>query len=629
MPDVKLGTLELVLAKDSKGVRAFQFLHAPDEPGEPGRIGTIVFDQLHHGLGAELSLTADRYQANLSASPPSAWVPGSLFSAGTLADTASGDIDHTQAEIEILTTAPPSVAVGSFQWKGDVYFTLPRRVIKVAAGDGLITTVFTPSMTTLLSGQPAFYNGNWWVGLVDSSVDPGESAGHVFFDTDLDTWTEFSGVGDAEVSFFFALHAGIFALEVNGLGATRAWDLKFTDAGAPHLGTAWVDIVTNRPTPQATGIHSLGRFILVFGDAGEIVAVADAPPVKSLVSRGVFADDDPLFGHTSRPWGADLFLPSRRGMSAVNIDRLAARDVTPPNIQGVLGDRQFLPRALIPMGPDMLVGTRNEPQAGANHSGSILIVRRYPEGVFYNLVRDTFVSAALGNADVYAMEYIPNSGKLTILFGNTTGSRVKVLYLPNEKLGKPSTFLPSSQLVTSDTYGPFPGRKLALQVRGFYPAATTNSVAVGVIPDRGVAVAAGTVSAVGPFVLTGARIVGSTFALELDLPAGVGAEWPRLLLPIMLDYVEEPRAGDRIRIAVEAPVGSRRVDSGGDSVEKVLKDIRDLRNSSSTVTLELLDVAGAPSTFTVLVEAVSSVEERPMLKREFPSAVAFVDLRVV
>ena len=603
MPDIKLGTLELTLAKDSKGVRAFQFLHAPDEPGEPGRVGTIVFDQLHHGIGAELSLVADRYSPE-NAVPPSTFEPGILRSGSTPVSLATGEtIEQAVGDI----VHQPS----SFQVGGDVFFVLPRKVVRSVGGTATPTTVFTPSASNILSGEAALYDGEYWFGIQSEVTD--QALGHVHFDGT--TWVEQLGGLDNKATMFLAVHGGMFAL----VRSAQGWFLQFTDAASPTLATDWVSIALNLRSPIVTAIKALGRFILVLGQDGEVVMVADAKPVKSLVPQGTLAESDVAFGHGAKPWGADLLIQSERGLYALNLDRLAGRDVSPLNIQGHMGKRRFRPSALTPMGLDMLVGTRQ----GTDDAAAILVLRRYPEGVFYNHVIDVLFPVS-GNR-VRAMEYL-DTGILTYLHGGTGATgRIEFVRLSDSDGAKPS-IINTSVLLTSSAYGPFTGRKLSLQVRGFYGEATTAAAELKVVPDRETAVSAGTFNAAGPFTLTGARVVGTVFALEITLPSD--AVWPRLLLPLMLDYVEEPRAGDRIRIAVEAPVGQRRVDAGGVSAEKFLKDLRDLRNNSTTITLELLDVAGTPSTFAVLVEAVSSVEERPMLKREFPSAVAFVDLRV-
>ena len=825
MPDVKLGNLELVLAKDSKQVRAFQFLHAVDEPGEPGRVGTIVFDQLHHGPGAELALAADRYIAS-NDTPPNTFVPGVLSAADdALKISKSGGGDDTGSTGQIQNRLRPS----SFQSDGDVYFVLYNQVLKVPNGTGDWTVDFAPT-TKRLEGVPAFYGGKYWLGLADLSQ---VSRGHVHFDGFA--WTENELSADNDASFFLTVHGGLFCVERTSL--TGAWKLKFSDAANPELDVDWVTIVT-RPGPWPTGIASLGRFILVFGEEGEVIAVSDAPPVKNLVEPGLLSGLDKGFAHGSRRWGSDLMVLSDRGLFALNIDRLAGKDVSPINVQGHLGNILARPTAVAPFGADFLVGMREE---------GIWLLRRYPEGVFYNhLLNAKGLGLTHPLRAVRAMEYLQDTGVLTVLIGTTEreGSggaarggpgegRIASINVPDIAGSPPGGFAAASTLDTSSAYGPFAGRKLALQVRGVYPEVTLNPATISVIPDLGSPTVAGTLTAKGPFALVGARVVGTTFGLRAVLPAGVenmiigagtsgsgtgatvsfihnistggvgsvillvyvsvdnvaadfisaayagsamtlidtivqggvalylfahfapatgagtvvvtpasagsnvsagavhltgaaltnvlgpganvrgtgltptitvktapdevvvagmavvdpaartvapgtsetesweellttttswgatqsgdnggviaptisGAgtpshvlmgvsvrpnwEWPRLLLPLMLDYAEEPRAGDRIRIAVEAPAGQRRADAGGVSVEKFLKDLRDLRNSSSTITLTLLDVAGAPSTFTVLVEAVSSVEERPALKREFPSAVAFIDLRVV
>ncbi len=828
MPDVTLDALDLRLARNKGGVRGISFLHAVDEPGEPGRVGTIVFDQLHHGIGNELSVQADRYSPSSLAvfAGPSALahVPGALYTSGTAPFLGGG------ANQGSVIRADSRSHASSFQSGGDVYFVLPAegapqgagKVIKIQGGDGVVSTVITLNLAEHFSGVPVFYDGDWWIGVVD---DAGTATAHVQFDVAADTWAKNSAGGDKDVSFFLAVHGGLFSLE----DQSATWDLDFTDAAAPVLDTAWSGIVSGKRVPDLTAMYALGRFVLIFGSDGQVIAVADAPPVKSLVPAGVLSDNDPFFGHGAKQWGSDLIVPSDRGLYALNIDRLAGRDVSPLNLQGALGERPFRPSVVTPMGADLLVGTHSD----GGEQGNVLVLRRYPEGVFYNHLTGISITGMLTPSRVAAMEYMPVTGKLVMLIGNEYESRVVVLYLPDIRFRRPAV-QQISRLRTSTTFGPFPGRKLALQVRGVYPKATTNAVAIRVAPDLGAATLAGNVSAVGPFNLTGARVVGTTFGLLIDMPVGVGdvvtdaavvdtgdaspittsytvptasdrhmlvavsqssllgapsvtfngvsmvnlgresdgidgtivlfglknpdegthdvvvtfsfttktvvgiisfsntdpdapigpvvtsegaslspslsvetapgevvlaavdvndalarllapggdetqvweaqqggapfttgygstqdgadgglisptisgsgtpqwemigvsirpnREWPRLLLPLMLDYTEEPRAGERIQILVEIPTGPRLRDAGNEAVEKVLSDIRALRDGT-TKTFTLIDAAGTPSTFTVLVEQIDSNESTLSAHpfREFPEARAVVTLRVV
>ena len=394
MPDITLDTLDLRLARNKGGVRGISFLHAVDEPGEPGRVGTIVFDQLHHGLGNELAVQADRYIPDASANPPLMYVPGS--------------------ELPVEEAASFTHA-SSFQHDGDVYFVLPRQVLKVLAGDGLVTVVFTPTGDRRLSGVPAFYDGDFWIGLVD---DIGVDDGHAHFDTSADVWNENIAGADRKSTHFFTVHGGMFSMLRQT--APPLWNLGFTDATDPDLDVDWSTIVPNRRGSVVTAMHALGRFVLVFMEDGQIVAAADAPPVKSLSPPGVLSDNDPFFGHGARQWGADLIVPGARGLLALNIDRLAGRDVSPRNIQGALGDRTFRPSsAMTPFGPDLLVGTFSDDGGPIDHVGSILVLRRYPEGVFYNFLADITITGVLRPSHIAAMEYIADSGKLTMLEAST------------------------------------------------------------------------------------------------------------------------------------------------------------------------------------------------------------------
>lgn len=632
MPDVRLDTLDLRLARTKGGVRGFQFLHALDEPGDPGRVGTIVFDQLHHGLGAELSLQADRYRPNQPL-PPIAYIPGMVMSAGpTTGPLLDAGASAVTPFVHNLITAPSSFNDGN-----DVFLVLAREVIRVPLGTGTWVSVRDVTGTTGISGgigPVVRYDGEWWAGLFDGV---GLAIAHMH-SVDGITWTLETAGTDKEANFFLPVHGGMFAVQVTtAASSSRAeWKLSFTDANAAGaiLDANWVDIVTLRNHPVPTGMAAVGRYVLIFGADGSIVAVADAPPVKTLMEGPSPVLNDRDFGTNNLFWGSDLMATSNRsGLLALNLDRLAGREVNPASIQGFLGRRRFRPFTISPMGPDLLVGTRGI----TDDEASILLLRRYPEGVFYNQIRD--VSATIGSGlpsgqAVMAMEYLNLTGILTFLVGGTVGSqfgRIGYVRMPFLDGSAPTSFAASAVLETSHTYGPFPGRKLALQVRGFYPEATTNATEISVIPDMGAAVSAGAVTAAAPFALSGARVVGSTFALQLDLPAGVGSEWPRLLLPLMLDYIEEPRAGDRIRLIIEVPTGQRRRDAGGDAVENALNSLRALRNSSSTVTLTLHDVAGTPSSFTVLVEKVDANESTLAAHpyREYPEAVAVIDLRVV
>lgn len=624
MPDVKLHNTELTLSKNKEGAQALAFLSGVDEPGDYGRVDTIIFDDLHRGLGNELVATADRVRAEGvgadSAESFSTWKPGILMGSGQFANSSPPLTDRGPGE-------NVRVVASSFLHGGDPYFILPKRAVTgTNGGDGTWSSVHTT--TDYMSGPAAFYGGVWFIGLQTTA---GYSAGHVEFDGSA--WATKVGGSDLKANFFKVVHGGMFSIREESDG----WDLRFTDDTPANatLDANWVIIVANQRGTQPTALEAIGRYVVVFGQWGEIILVADAPPVKSLMPRGFLADDDTTFANGAQMWGADLVFPSRWGLQALNIPSMAIRDISPTRLQGALGRRLFRPSAIASMGADLLVGTYSaavlKPSV-ANDIPSLLLLRNYPEGPSYTHLTELNVALFAGAYRVQALAYAPTTGVVSMLIGDTAGieSYVYLYYMPSEANAKPKEAAGTSAIRLSSSYGPSPGRKLALQVRGWYADHAGLGTTIDVIADVDTLVEAGAVATNGPFTLTGARVLGDAFGLrlKLDLIAEGSDNFPRFILPLMLDYAEEPRSGDRIQIGVEVPTGPRRGDAGVDAPTELLATLQALRGGT-TRTFSMLDPAGASASWTVIVEGVDLAGGGPKRMREFPEATIVVTMRVV
>jgi len=628
------------LAAHTSGSLGIDYVNHPEEPGTPGRVGTIVFDDLFKGIGGELADNGDRRRYNTNAmgmavSAP-AWthVPGLALAPGLTTQLTGGPA---------LGFEP---VVCSFQWNDNVFFVMQTRVLQIAplAGTWTVMAGSTLGSGRVYTGQPALFGKYIKVGIETAAAD-GVSDGFANYNTVTNTWAfEFTAAGRTIASFFLAANGGLYKLlrgKVTPTDATApedVWALYFTQSKDAYAEGNYSSIVNDVLSPRATGLAVFGRFILVFNRRGEVQMVGEALPIKSLVQQGLLVENDDLFGHGCRPWGADLIIPSSSGrLFALNLDSLGIRDIGVAPIQGTTGRSAFAAHSTCNYGADLVVGTRGLITGIADMFPALLLLKNYPENVGprYNPIAQT-ASVASQEGRVSAMEFVNNSKEIIWIVADGTHSTEIFKTKVADLLGRDPSFpfggiFQAGALRTADAHGQFPGRKLALGVRGAAAiAASVGSYTLKVFADfSNTPATAGSVSAAGPFYLSGARPVGASFSLGVEFPTrGVGDDWPRLNLPLYLDYMELPRTGDRIKLLIEASSVTRRLAEQSLSKEEILAALRALRDGA-TRTLEFLGAAGTPAAFTVLIESVTATDANPNLYRDYPGAVAEVFLKVV
>jgi hypothetical protein len=615
------------------------FSHALDEPGDPGRVGTIVFDNLHHGIGGQLSREADRYMAAYSGGMVAderqgiCHIPGMVAAGGTVVTVTKSDGTET-----VGPTNDNFLFSVLFEENEKIYHSggLVLHEIDPATNQWVLKYT-NPNNDWRSSGRPVLYDGIWFRGL--EFYNAHYSIGR----WDFDGTTAQAVTGGVQASYFAASSGGLF--KIARASASAAWEVKFTDATGANARTEsnWVSMATGIRAP-VSGLAVLGRYLLIFTAAGEIMALGEAPPIKTLVPAGALTDEyDRKFGCAITMWGSDLVIASGggprtqgKGCYALNIDRLASRDIHPILVQGrIAGGRDLQPSAVAAMDSDLLVGTVTNKQSHATGpyvEHAILRLSNFPDGLAYNFLgsyRDNLSPPRTG--DVHDLLHFSNStySRIYALFGGFAGGYISCTEVPHHGGSKPTALADPSYVYTSSAYGPYTGRKLALQIRGFNGAAlSTDTVEISLVPDADLSspTVAGTFGDAGPFVLSSARIVATTFGLKIKLPDD--SDWARILLPIFLDYCEEPRSGERIQLGVAIPTGVRRMDAGNEAVETFVATLQGLRDGT-TKTLTLYDVAGTPSTFTVLVEVVETAQNVLKIAREYPEAAAVITVRVV
>lgn len=625
--DINLGGHTLRLVRGADGALALSFTDAPDEPGVRGRLGSILFNDLHHGLGANLTLEGDRYTfSDLDASRPGRIEhPGQ----GKVAVTGpGGSTDPGPVETK-------RVFASTIQWESDCWFVLPAasgaaqsKVVKIAGGG---VTWTEPSVSFLAAGQVirgpgAFYDGLWFFGLENQA---GQSIGHVVFDPTADTWTARSGASDTKMSLFFSAHTFLWGLEVQSVGNKGAigWRLRVTDAtgAGASADSNWRNLTVTIRQSYPTAIYPFGEWMLVFGVDGQILAISETPPNRALLPPGALAGSEE-FGVGVIQWGGSLVFPSGGGgVHSIDLSSLELTDIAPENTQGALPQgRRLRVSTITPYGPDLLVGTRSE----SNNQVSVLKLRRYPEGIAYNELQ--IISAITGDHSVRSIAALP-SGKIYLLIGNATESRIRRLVISPVGGGRPLAFDSAvvRALETASSFGDTPGRKLFLQARGWLESAlvgANNEARIRIGVDGGPLALAGVVTQAGPFVLTGARPVGRAVRLsvEINFATDNGTDWPVLLLPLFVDYVEEPTSGARITLDVESGGGFRRSGSAQRAREQLWSTLQALVGSQQT--LQLLE---SNTVYNVIVEQVEMVDSKGPTGRERPIAAIRVTLRVI
>ncbi len=609
--DLTLGGTSLKLVRNAAGIPQLQFLDAPDEDGQRGSVGQIVFTDMHHGLGPDRAGSpggagyvrmgaADTYtKAGASAGQGgwSAMRPGRVESISALTNltglTGTEATEYTGNNSYNFATA--------FQHNGDIYFVFPTNVYRIfSGGSGAEYVTFVGTLgTNKLRGPAAFYRGLWLIGLEDQN---GASVGHLVFNTQANTWTLKTAGGDTKASLFYSVHGTLWAIQVddvtsNTIGKSH-WHLKHCDADDPTVEAGFVADTTNFVTPSPTAMHPLGQWLLVFGAEGEILAISEAPPPKALLPPGTFSDRDPEFGVGARLFGDELLVPGRRGLYAISTAGGGLRDVSPINVQpGLPGGKPLRPACIAQYGPDVLVGTRT-PAAGG--ICNVLGLRRYPEGVFYHTLAE-FSAIITGAHAVRAIESLP-SGLTFILLGNATEGRIYSFYLPPPAGGAGQSPAGSRVFETSYAEGRTPGRKVALQVRGWLEAAVSSGN-INILCDGAVTVM-GSPTAQGPFAINGAHPIGRTFAISFS---GSGGTWPVHLLPIEIDYMDEPVAGTRVQFDIESSGGLVR--AGAQSQPRI--DLFLLLKAFQGTVQTLAFLESPSASWSVVVEAVEAADSVP------------------
>ena len=631
------GDLELKLARN-KGALALQFLASQHEPGVRGAVGTIPFDNLHRGIGSELSEGADRHVKSLNWS---SMRPGRLEMLGnrlTLEDTNNPGV------IDVGPTETTRIFAGSFFFRGtdSYWFILPDQIIK--AGHSLTASgwKFTTAPPADMKYRPpaAFYQGNFYWGLEN---DAGKSTGHALYDTDAVGVIVNNAEADSSKnrgSLFHSAHAGMWCIEISTVDPKKGevgWKLKFTDAANATLDANWTVMGIERFSPFPTNIYSFGRWVIVFGADGQILAVSETPPDKTLVPPGVLTLDDAEFGTGARQIGEHLLIPTRSGLYAISYVDGRLRDFSPGAVQGRLDDQIMRISAISPYGTDAIVGTRSE--ASSPYETRLLGLRKYaaPDDRFaYNeLMRAELLSS--GAHVIRAIEIDPTNGVAIILVGNLTEGRLVMMALPPPIGGRLVATLktgtqglaPSSEFRTGYTFGPYPGRKLFTQLRGWAQKIVTEgngSLVVQLSVDNGAFATIASITSEGPFVGTAVSRLGRTAALKVlgTVTTDNGTDDPTLLTPMYLDYVEEPVGGFRLQMDIVAGGGPRRLGTRQDNREALLSTLQAAIGVTATI-----KVIESQQSYSVMIEEVQMVDSKGPTGRESAQAVISLAAKVL
>jgi hypothetical protein len=660
--DVKLGTFLLRLARNSQGVPALEFLDAPNDPGGRGGIVSIYYDNWHLGWGRPVEEIGRPLRGEFMylASPGLAIPHGAI----TLLSVVN-DSDGTAASLATPIYKEPVSFPFSFVETNSagnadmVFYTTATQMFYVVAGSTQARLMKSQGGATALPagsywvGPWANYRayGNWFAGICGAN---GVSQGIGYLSTGNKgnagavVWEAGMTSAYAKVSQICPGQGGLFAIRVTATSDRNAtWDLLFTDAADPASASSWVVLAQGVKSSLPTGLVVLGRFIFVFCYRGEIGVFAGGPPFRVLVQPGVLTSADYLFGRYWALWGAtgELIFTSRRALYALDLDSLSVRDISPVQVEGPHGRaddyRQtttfFLPVTVSASAGYLLIG----PVEGVL-GGSVYALRSFPQlGPRYvplaRLMSGTgervvWCPALIANGSIV---FAPTDFFVVGLVSTTSGGspEVRTVNIPTPRTIFPQSRQSPSSVVTGAATGRSHARKLAFRLRltlGVDTAGSTSNIAVYLSPDVGnnwtQVTTVPSPTGAGIYSVATPALVGRAFALRIDLS---GAP-PRLnvVLPVVLDCLELPEPGDRIRLAVTTAAPAGRSGIAVKAKEELLKALRDLRGQ--VVSLEFLDAQSKPATYSsVVVEEVDSAEAAPNLVRSYPEAVAQIVLRVL
>lgn len=611
---------------------ALRWLDAPEQPGSRGAAGTMRFDQFHRGLGPELAIDADRYQKSHG------WMasrPGRVELLGdvSIPATIGGGTDTGPTETTRLLSH-------SFQWQTKSWFILPGKMIQWVRGAGTPTVAQSAGANQKFRGPAAFFQGRWFCGVED---DDGQSIGHVVLDTDTSTWAVNVAAGKTKGSLFFSAHIGLWCLEVTSVDPLKGeitWRVKFCHAAADATVDANFEVLTPGTiyNVMPNSVFVLGRWLIVFSADGQVLAVSETPPHKTLVAPGRLASFDPEFGLPVRPFGKWVLFGSKQGFYGIPVTGIEIEDFTPMAIQEGLGKDVIRVSALHPYHTDYLVATRSE--TTSPYEARLLMLRRYGDRIAYNeLLRQDFMGAS-GAYVVRAMELFTTTGHLHMLVGNATEGRLLAVGLPPPVGGRPPhtpaegwprMLSASSELRSGYSYGPRGTRMLFTRARSWvedFPGVGQGTMTIELSTDDGDFIEIVNVQKSGPFdiPLTTAPV---GYAAALNLLATVthddGTRWPVWLLPIYLDYIEEPKGGFRVQFDAIASGGLRRAGMRQEQREDLIATLEGLKGLP--ITTSLLE-SGTVYTDAV-VEQVEAMDIKPPGPRERPQASVRVTLKLL
>lgn len=617
---------ELTLVKARNGEPRLQLADTPDEPGSVGATGTLKFDFLHHGLGSAIEPEGDRV---IESDGFSTLKPGRIEVVGNhfqIPDSTLTNFDTGAVETTRLFAT-------TFQWQGEIFFILPKFLIVYIYPSPFWSIIANAGANRNFRGPPTFYQGQWWFGVED---DIGLSVGHGRYDTDTGVVTIEDDAADNDASLFHSAHAALWAIEVTTVNPKKGevgWKLKLTTAADPIPGSAWEDQTVELFNPFPNAMYQFGRWILVFGADGQVLALSETPPNKTLIPPGILATDDTEFGVYARQFGEFLIIPHQNGMHAIPFTDNRLRDFHPQNLQGRLFPEVIRPSCLTPFGMDYLVGTRSE--TASPFRTRVMALRRYPEGIFYTqLYHREFMSE--GAHVLRTIEVVPSTGRIAMLHGNATEGRITLANLPPSQGGRPNNLLlggvqglvPAATLETSALRTRSGGRAFFTAVRGWVEDFVHTGTFVVQLSVDGAAYQ--TMANVGstagvPFRDGLANLIGRTASLRVlaTITADNGTEWPTLLTPLLLDYIEEPEGGFRIIMDVKLSTGQRRSGVMTQAWEADLASLEALIGAAGTV-----KILESQTTYNILVESVSAITTKAVSGRERPSAAARVIMKV-
>lgn len=616
---------ELKLVEGRDGQPRLQLADTPDEPGSVGSTGTLKFDHLHHGLGSQIEPEGDRV---IESDGLSTLKPGRIEALGN-----TYQVPDSVAAYDTGATETTRLFATALQWQGTILFILPKFVRVYIYPSPSWGTIAVAGANENFRGPGTFFQGQWWWGLED---DDGLSIGHCRYDTDLGTVVVESAAGDNKASLFHSAHAALWAVQVTTVDAKKGevgWKLKLTTAADPILADAWEDQTVELFNPYPNAIYQFGRWILIFGADGQVLAVSETPPSKTLIPPGILAVDDPEFGVFARQFGEFLIIPHKNGMHAIPFTDNRLRDFHPQNLQGRLISDIIRPACLTPFGMDYLVGTRSE--TASPYKTRLLALRRYPEGIFYTqLYNREFMDA--GAHVLRAIEVVPETGRIAMLHGNASEGRITLANLPPSTGGRPSSALlggvqglvPVGTLETAALRTRSGGRAFFTAVRGWCEDFVhTGSFVVQISVDGGAYQTMSNVGSVAgaPFRDGLANLIGRTVSLKIvaTINADNSTEWPTVLTPLLLDYIEEPEGGFRIHMDVKLSTGQRRAGIMTAAWETDLASLEALIGAQGT-----LKILERQTTYNVLIEGVSAITQKGLSGREASSAAARVIMKV-